>query len=76
VRSLREVKASTNHKSTNLRYRYSLEIRHTRAHVPLFRLSLTALSPAVMPESGKRDLLIYNKSLDASRDGVFLMKRF
>jgi len=36
--------------------RYSLEIRHTRAHVPLFRLSLTARLSAVILSSGTEEL--------------------
>jgi hypothetical protein len=47
-----------------------LEIRHTRAHVPLFRLSLTARLSAVILSSGKENLLTY-KSLDASGGSVF-----
>jgi hypothetical protein len=47
-----------------------LEIRHTRAHVPLFRLSLTARLSAVILSSGNRNLLTY-KSLDASGGSVF-----
>jgi hypothetical protein len=51
--------------------RYSLEIRHTRAHVPPFRSSLEPVVPAVILRSGTENLLTY-KSLDASGGSVFL----
>jgi hypothetical protein len=63
VSKLRRIK-----KHQLLRYRYSLEIRHTRVHVPLFRLSLTARISAVILSSGKENLLTYNNSLDRSPD--------
>ena len=57
-------------KSRDPRPRYSLEIRHTSAHVPPFRLSLERVVPAVILRNGTENLLTY-KSLDASGGSVF-----
>jgi len=48
----------------------SLEIRHTRAHVPRSLLSLNGIVPAVILRSETENLLTY-KSLDASGGSVF-----
>src|SRR5258706_8817716 len=70
--SSRSVNASTNQKSTNspqpLIVGYS---SHPRACSALPELSLRRLVTSVMPRWGNRNLLTYNKSLDASGGSAF-----
>lgn len=71
MRSLREVLSFDESQSTNFSAgRWTLEIRHTRAQVPLFPTQPKTLHSICHAETGNRNLLTYN-SLDRSGGSVF-----